>query len=509
MTPFPHNLRIGTKLTLMVLAMMALTLTISFLAYDYYAKVLVSAVQNQTEALSKALEISVQQLTSSKGETDQQLLQDYVRRLSAKGVTEISILSSERKVVASSNRAKVGTTVNQTRAGTTAHVRRQGPGNPLVVTGTIGEDDDDRKKIAYDLDVPIIINDEVWGYVRLHMILDDFAALLQSIYLKRALATSLVFLGGVAGSLALAYRMTSPLNQLAAAAERVAAGDLDVPVPAERRDEIGGLQRSFSRMLEKLREHRRLESELRRAERAGVVGRLASAVAHEIRNPLNYVNLSVDHLRTAFRPEEASRAREFEQHVGQIKDELRRLNHLVTDFLNFGRPPRLQIQPCRVDEVLKEVSRLAAIRAEQQGVSVAVRIAPGLPTIQADPAGLRTCFLNLVTNALQAMPDGGRLAIGADPVPEGLVQVTVRDGGVGIPEPDLERLFEPYFSTRVGGTGLGLAITQRIVQDHGGSIEVASRVGQGTEFRVVLPVLGPPSARAAYTAAGRAAGGLA
>ena len=316
MTPFPHTLRIGTKLTLMVLAMMAVTLTISFFAYDYYAKVVVSAVQNQTEALSKALEISVQQLTSSKGETDQQLLQDYVRRLSARGVTEISILSSERKVVASSNRAKVGTTVNQARAGTTVHVRRPGAGNPLVVTGTIGDDDDDRKKIAYNVDIPIIINDKVRGYVRLHMILDDFAALLQSIYLKRVLATSLVFLAGVVGSLALAYRMTAPLNQLATAAERVAAGDLDVPVPAGRRDEIGGLQRSFGRMLQKLREHRRLESELRRAERAGVVGRLASAVAHEIRNPLNYVNLGVDHLRSAFRPDEGPRAREFDERVG-------------------------------------------------------------------------------------------------------------------------------------------------------------------------------------------------
>lgn len=508
MTSFPHNLPIRTKLTLMVLAMMAVTLTISFFAYDYYAKVVVAAVQNQTEALSKALEISVQQLTS-KGETDQQILQDYVRRLSARGVTEISILSRERKVVASSNRAKVGTTVNQARGGSAARVRRQAAGNPLVLTGTIGDDDDDRKKIAYNVDIPIIINDKVRGYVRLHMILDDFAALLQSIYLKRALATSFVFLAGVAGSLALAYRMTAPLNQLAVAAERVAAGDLDVPVPAGRRDEIGGLQRSFGRMLEKLREHRRLESELRRAERAGVVGRLASAVAHEIRNPLNYVNLGVDYLRSAFRPDDGPRAREFDERVGQIKDELRRLNGLVTDFLDFGRPPRLRIQPCRVEEVLQEVSRLAAVRAEQQGVSLEVRVAPALPAVQADPAGLRTCFLNLVTNALQAMPGGGRLELAAEPAPGNLVQVAVRDTGVGIPESNLEGIFEPYFSTREDGTGLGLAITQRIVQDHGGRVEVASRVGQGTEFRVAFPVLGPPGARSAYAAAGRAAGGLA
>src|SRR5262245_42989857 len=130
MRRFLRNLRIGTKLTLMVLAMMAFTLGILFLIYDHYETVLVDMVQNQTEDLSKALEVSVQQLTS-KGQTDQQLLQDYVGRLSALGVTEISILSSERRVVASSNQAKVGTRI---------HAPKKGPAGPLIITGTIGED---------------------------------------------------------------------------------------------------------------------------------------------------------------------------------------------------------------------------------------------------------------------------------------------------------------------------------------------------------------------------------
>jgi signal transduction histidine kinase len=494
MRRFLRDLRIGTKLTLMVLAMMALTLGILFLIYDHYETVLVDMVQNQTEDLSKALEISVQQLTS-KGQSDQQLLQDYVGRLSALGVTEISILSSERRVVASSNQAKVGTRV---------HAPRKGPAGPLIITGTIGEDEDPHKKISYNLDIPIIVDDQKQGYVRLHIILDDFAALLRSIYLKRSLATSVVFLAGVGASLALAYRMTSPLKRLTAAADRVAAGDLDLSVPVERGDEIGKLQGNFNRMLEALREKRRLESQLRRAERAGAMGRLASAVAHEIRNPLNYVSLSVDHLHAAFRPDDPGRQVEFDRSMDQVKEEMRRANALVTEFLNFGRPPRLRIQPCRSEEVLQEVARLASAKAEQQKVGVEMRVDPGLPSLRADPDGLRTCFLNLVTNAIQAMPRGGTLELRAETAAPGLVRFRVRDSGEGIAERDLERIFEPYFSTKEAGVGLGLAITQRIVQDHGGRIEVTSRSGAGTEFRILLPTEGPPALPAERELAARA-----
>jgi signal transduction histidine kinase len=481
MKRFLRNLRIGTKLTLMVLTMMALTLGILFLIYDHYETVLVDMVQNQTEDLSKALEVSVQQLTS-KGQSDQQLLQDYVGRLSALGVTEISILSSERRVVASSNQAKVGTRI---------HAPKKGSAGPLIITGTIGEDEDLDKKISYNLDIPIIVDDQKQGYVRLHVILDDFAALLRSIYLKRSLATSVVFLAGVGASLALAYRMTSPLKRLTAAADRVAAGDLDVTVPVERGDEIGKLQGNFNRMLEALREKRRLEVQLRRAERAGAMGRLASAVAHEIRNPLNYVSLSVDHLRSSFRPSDPDRAGEFDSNVDQIKEEMRRVNALVTEFLDFGRPPRLRIQPCRSEEILQEVVRFTAPRAEQQKVGVELNLEGSLPLLRADSEGLRTCFLNLVTNGIQAMPRGGTLELRAETAGPGQVRFRVKDSGVGISERDLERIFEPYFSTKEAGVGLGLAITQRIIQDHGGRIEVFSQSGAGTEFCLVLPVEGP------------------
>ena len=246
-------------------------------------------------------------------------------------------------------------------------------------------------------------------------------------------------------------------------------------------------------MLEALREKRRLEVQLRRAERAGAMGRLASAVAHEIRNPLNYVGLSVDHLQASFRPSDPQRMAEFDRSVGQIKEEMRRVNSLVTEFLDFGRPPRLRIQACRSEEILQEVMRLAAPRAEQQKVAIELQVEPGLPSLRADPEGLRTCFLNLVTNGIQAMPRGGAMELRAETAVPGQARFRVRDSGVGIAARDLERIFEPYFSTKEAGVGLGLAITQRIVQDHGGRIDVSSLPGGGTEFQILLPVDGPPT----------------
>jgi len=484
--PLLPRARIRTKLALMILVMMALTLGIHFLIETHYEKVLVDLVQNQTEDLSKALEISVQQMTS-KGQSDQQLLQDYVGRLSARGVSEISILSSEWKVLASSNQAKVGTRVRPPHRGNKG---------PLVISGTLGGDEEVSQKTAYNLDIPIIVDDQKQGYIRLHIILDDFAALLRSIHRKRSLATSLVFLGGVGAALFLAYRLTSPLKRLSEAVERVSAGNLEASVPVVRGDEIGRLQVSFNRMLEKLRENRRLESQLRRAERAGSLGRLASAVAHEIRNPLNFVSLSVDHLRTDLAPEDPVRAREHEETLLSIKEELHRVDAMVTEFLSFGRPGRLRLQTCRLEEIVQDVLRLAAPAADRQKVVLHSEIPPGLPPITADPDGMRICLQNLVTNGIQAMPRGGKLTLSVQPLEPESVCFSVEDQGVGIAPDDWEKIFEPYFSTKETGVGLGLAITRRIIQEHDGEIDVASVPGGGTRFQVRLLRRGPSRASA-------------
>jgi signal transduction histidine kinase len=218
-------------------------------------------------------------------------------------------------------------------------------------------------------------------------------------------------------------------------------------------------------------------------------------VAHEIRNPLNLISLSVGHLGTSFRPADPGEAIEYERIIASLRDELKRLNRMVSDFLSYGRPPRLALRTCRVEEILEELLSLTAARAKEQSIEIVRRIESRLPGVNADPEALKTCFLNVIVNGLQAMPAGGRLSVsvscGPDPGKGAAVIVEVSDTGCGIERADLERVFEPYFSTRDAGVGLGLAITQRIVQEHGGDIHVSSTPGVGTSFSIEIPVSGP------------------
>ena len=494
--PF-RGLTIGTRLLLIVLVMMLLTLTSSFLLYSHFEVELLDEIQGQTESLSKALQISVQQLTS-KGMSDDKLLSDYVQRLSSKGVKEISILSNEKQVVASSNLSKIGKTLRSAR------LPRHG--EHVIITGTLEDDDTEFEgKKPYTLDIPIIVDNEKRGYVRLHLLLDDFQQIIHDALTRRLLATGIVFLVGMAGVVGLSFGVTRSLDQLARAAGRVAEGDLSARVRTTRRDEVGRLGATFNTMVEKLLEQRALESRLRRAERASAVAGLASAVAHEIRNPLNLISLSIDHLGTEYGPADEARAGEYQRVIASVRLELNRLNRMVSDFLSYGRPPRLALRACRVDEIVDEVLSLTEAKARDQRITIERRIPPDLPVVRADPEGLRTCFLNVAINAIQSTPAGGSLTVeaetGRDAAGEPRVSIAFRDTGCGIAPADLERIFDPYFSTREAGVGLGLAITQRIVQDHGGEIKVDSAPTRGTTLRIDLPVNGPRDATESLSAA--------
>jgi signal transduction histidine kinase len=215
-------------------------------------------------------------------------------------------------------------------------------------------------------------------------------------------------------------------------------------------------------------------------------------VAHEIRNPLNFINLSIDHVRERMSPADPASKEDFDRILRNMKSEISRLNRLVGDFLSFGKPMRLDIRPCALDEVLREVASLVDHKAKDQGITLKVEAAPNLPRVTADPELLKTCFLNLMINAVDAMPDGGMLTVG---IREGEaqdgareVEVSVSDTGFGMTPEAVTSAFEPYFSTKDAGLGLGLALTQKIVSDHGGSIDLASVSGGGTTARIRLPL---------------------
>lgn len=502
-----RRLRIGTRLFLIVLVMMVLTLAVSSFIYSYFESTLIGEIQDQSESLSKALQISVQQMTSE-GITDDTLLKDYVERLSSRGVKEISILSNEKEIVASSNPARMRRrgAARTPATGTAAKSPALAP-EGIVLTGTLSEQElgDTEGKTSRELDIPIIVNNEKRGYIRLHLLFDDFSELIRTAHRRRLMAVIAVFAAGTAGIAGLSLGLTRSLRELSRAAARVAEGDLSVHLAPTHEDEAGKVMETFNQMVVRLRDQRALEDRLHRAEHLSAIGNLASAVAHEIRNPLNLISLSVGHLGSSYRPADPDEAKEYDVVIAAVRDELKRLNGMVTDFLSYGRPPRLTLRPCQVDEVLEEVLSLTAARARDQKIEVVRCLASGLPAVQADPEALKTCFVNVIVNAVQAMPGGGRLelTVSCSPSETGArtLFVTITDTGGGIARTDLDRIFEPYFTTRDAGVGLGLAITQRILQEHGGRIGVTSAPGSGTSFRIEIPVSGPKAPPQAEEAA--------
>ena len=224
-----------------------------------------------------------------------------------------------------------------------------------------------------------------------------------------------------------------------------------------------------------------IEEQLRRADRLSALGELSAGMAHEIRNPLGSIRGTAEILREGIDP--SDRRYEF---AGILIKEVDRLNRVVQDFLDFARPAPVERSRVDINEALQELLVLTRQQAVKSGVRV--ELLPGdLPPAPGDREQLKQAFLNLFLNALQAMPAGGRLVIATTPL-DGEVQVRFTDTGQGIPPESLEKIFNPFFTTRQEGTGLGLAITHRIVQGHGGRIEVASRIGEGTVFTLTFPV---------------------
>jgi len=233
-----------------------------------------------------------------------------------------------------------------------------------------------------------------------------------------------------------------------------------------------------------LRERRALEAEMTRRERLASLGDMAAALAHEIKNPLNAVSMGLQRLRGEFRPAEAP---EYGRFLDLMQGEVRRLNAIVEQFLSLARPLPLKPERLRVDELLGELAALVEADAKTAGVRVTLSVPPDLPRFVADRDHLKQVMLNLILNGLQAMPEGGTLTLEAARTRDGLT-LAVADTGQGIPPEALPRVFDPYFTSKAKGLGLGLAIARRIVEDHGGKIEVESQPARGSRFSVILPL---------------------
>jgi len=296
-----------------------------------------------------------------------------------------------------------------------------------------------------------------------------------------------VFLVGTALSAGVAARFTRPIRRLDSGLRRLSEGDLEARVDVRGHDEVARLGGAFNEMTRKLRDHRERSREMTRREKLSAIGRLAAGVAHDVRNPLHSIGLTLQHLQEAGRPEGGERAVEFDRSVEIIRGEIRRLDQLVANFLRFTASEAQARQLVDLGELLDETVRLIKKEAEWRNVEVQLDVDDDVPQIAADGEALRSSILNLVLNSFEAMPDGGQLVLRLR-AGEGEVSLEVADDGVGIDPEEQERVFEFAYTTREGGNGLGLAMVhQCVVEEHGGRVSLESRPGEGTRVTLALP----------------------
>ena len=233
-------------------------------------------------------------------------------------------------------------------------------------------------------------------------------------------------------------------------------------------------------------EIKRMEWEIFQVEKMTALGRLAASVAHEVRNPLGAIDIQLQLLEEDLG--ELSSALK-ERLVGRLniaQTEMKRLDRLVYNFLRFSRTPKLHLRQVFLNDVVRRVFELVSPEARERGVVLRLELSDGLPAINGDEDQLGQAVLNIVVNAFQSMATGGDL-VARTQTESGQVCLMLTDTGCGIPEEEVDRIFEFYYTTKDEGTGLGLSIARRIIYQHGGHIDVESRPERGTTFRVYLP----------------------
>ncbi|MFH1903936.1 MAG: ATP-binding protein [bacterium] len=224
------------------------------------------------------------------------------------------------------------------------------------------------------------------------------------------------------------------------------------------------------------------KDELIRSERLAFTGRIAANIAHEIRNPLTNVAMAVQQLRKAIKTEDP-----MSKNMDIIKRNTERINYLITELLNCARPPKLNIQPCNIHKVLEDILESNKTKITSKRIKIIKRFTSDTFIIKIDKEQMQRAFLNIIINAIEAMPKRGKLTIITE-FKGNLFEVKIQDTGKGIPEEDIIRIFDPFFSSKSGGVGLGLTICYGIIVSHGGTIEVESKPKEGSIFMVSLPV---------------------
>ncbi len=254
------------------------------------------------------------------------------------------------------------------------------------------------------------------------------------------------------------------------------------------------LQENQGQLQQAYRELQTAQERLVRSERLAAIGQMSAKVSHEVRNPLSSISLNVELLEDELASLSSDRGAEAKRLVAAVRSQVDVLSAVSEDYLRFARLPKPRLGVAALGPVVEDLADFVRAELRVRRVQLRVDVDPGLPMLRLDTGQIRQALLNLVRNASEAMPDGGTIRVAVAPGPPSppasrrSVEVTVTDTGRGILPEDVEQVFEPFFTRKEGGTGLGLAISREIAAGHGGTLTCEPGAGQGTTFRLTLPV---------------------
>ncbi|MBV5338673.1 MAG: cache domain-containing protein [Deltaproteobacteria bacterium] len=276
--------------------------------------------------------------------------------------------------------------------------------------------------------------------------------------------------------------ITSPITHMMTVIKSIKRGNLDERITVSGEDELAEMGSAFNRMTDIIQRNKALESNLAQQCKMASLGVLSSGVAHEINNPLGVILGYAGYLESKMGEDNPNY-----QYIHEIKRESKRCKKIVQDLLSYARTPRPTLEPTDLNSLLQQIVDFAANHTDMRGVTVSTSFANDLPLVELDGDQMRQVAINLILNAGGAMPDGGNLTVSTEAADSTHVNILFSDSGAGIPAESLEKIFEPFYTTKASGTGLGLAITRQIIEQHHGEIHIDSTVGSGTRVTVTLP----------------------
>ncbi len=309
--------------------------------------------------------------------------------------------------------------------------------------------------------------------------------------LKRVLTIPLVSLAILVVLVIVIFRLVTtgilkPLSLVESATEKVAKNSFTpISYDKEKQDEITRLIASFNKMVDELESR---QEQLIQSRKLASIGTFTSGIAHELNNPLNNISITAESLKLNYQDMSEDQASEM---IDEILTQTDRASQVVKNLLEFSRTERPYLRNLHIRDVIERTLNLIKNQLIVTGLRVEQHIVEDLPAIRGRRQDLQQALVNILLNAIQAMPDGGIVTIRAGLGPRGYIRIDLSDTGTGIPPEALEHVFDPFFTTKASGqgTGLGLSLVYSIIRTHGGYIEVQSEVGKGTTFSIFLPAV--------------------